>query len=452
MRFRWNAAGCNWFIRFLSAGLVCLAGISVLQAQTEKKTEPNVQQPFDKSKLETRYNKDFKKVIEDLTKGSASAKDNADAVDVLAQWHTYRVTWPEIQSTVGAIGGGRSVMADLDLFLQDAAKNKQATAPLLEMFSTKVAEHMKVVLQNQKPIARVNGARVLARLAEAGQEEVADALVDTVKDPQQLDGVKYYALKGIKELFAQANQPNPTVFQSKTGKEREARCLAVLGETITRKVNISEDLPRDEKEGMRVVCREAVRALALNHRPAVTDDKGAVVDSPALTLLRVVRADGLVPEPRIDSQVEAAVGVARMSAKAFEGYQPDYAAYHLAWFVADFAQATKSDSIKRPWKVDAARLTDALEAMKAETAKLKEGKYIAEVLDRALRVLKAIETTGDPDQSLAEWLANKKPANLSVYKNVPESIIHLGGEAVPVKPTDPAKPAEPTKPAEPEKK
>src|SRR5439155_24946604 len=112
-----------------------------------------------------------------------------------------------------------------------------------------------------------------------------------------------------------AGQPNATVFQSKVGKEREVRCLAIVGETINRKVDISDDLPRDEREGMRVVTREAVRALALNRRVAITDDKGAVVDSPALTLLRVARADGLVPEPRIDSRVEAAIGVAHMSVK-----------------------------------------------------------------------------------------------------------------------------------------
>src|SRR5262245_22972342 len=122
---------------------------------------------------------------------------------------------------------------------------------------------------------------------------------------------------------------------------------------INRKVAVSDDIPREEKEGFRVVQREAVRALAMNHRPATTDDKGGIVESPALTLLRVARVDGVAPEPRLDARVDAAAGVARMSPKTFEAYQSDYAAHQLGWFVADFAQATNNE--KGPWKAEAAK-------------------------------------------------------------------------------------------------
>jgi hypothetical protein len=448
MLLRWNALRRRLIGVSLLTALICSALPPSLRGQTEKKTEPNVQQPLDKGKLELRYGKEYKQIIEDLTKGKAAAKDNADAVDVLAQWHTYRVTWPENQSITGAISGGRGVFTELDIFLGEAAKNKPATAPLLEMFSARVAEHMKTVLQNDRAIARVNGARILARIAEAGQEEVADLLAETVKDPRQLDGVKYYAFMGLRELFAHAGRQNATVFQSKTGKEREVRCLAVVGERINRKLTIPDDLPHDEKEGLRMVQGEAVRALALNRRPAITDDKGVIVDSPALTLLRVARADGLTPEPRFDARVDAAAGVARMSPKAFEGYQPDYAAYQLAWFVADFAQATNTDK-KVPWKVEAAKLADAVNVMKTETAKLKEGKFVGEVADRCLQLLGKIELSGSGNAAeLAAWLNNNTPVNASLFRGVTDSVIREGGKELPGKPAEkvaPAKPPEPDK-------
>jgi hypothetical protein len=438
----------NWVL----AGLIFAAQAPLLRADTDKKAEPNVQQPIDKGKLESRYSKDLKQVIEDLTKGKAAAKDNADAVDVLAQWHTYRVTWPENQTLTGGISGNpRGVYTELEAFLAETTKNKPVTTPLLEMFSADVAEHMKIVLQNDKPIARVNGARILARIAEAGQEEVADLLAESVQDPRQLDAVKYWALKGIKELFVQAGQQKATVFQSKVGREREVRCLAAVGEALTRKITIPEDLPRDEKEGLRVVRREAVRALALNRRPAIVDDKGAVVDSPALTLLRVARSDELVPEPRMDARVDAAAGVARMSAKAFEGYQSDYAAYQLAWFIADFAQGHETNiPAKEAWKVDAAKLADALNIMKAETAKLKEGKFVADVADHCLAVIAIIESGGKtkPD-ALAEWLTKNEPVNKSLYRGVADSIIRDLTKDAPAKPPE-KEPA--AKPPEPDKK
>jgi hypothetical protein len=434
---------------WLVGGMVCTFQTPLLRGQTEKKSEPNVQQPLDKGKLDTRYNKEFRQVIEDLTKGKAAAKDNADAVDVLAQWHTYRVTWPENQSTTGAIGGARGVLSELDLFLTEAAKNKPTTGPLLEMFSARLAEHMKTVLQNDKAIARVNGARILARLAEAGLEEVADLLAETVNDPKQLDGVKYYAFKGIKELFAQAGQEKATVFQAKAGKEREVHCLAAVGETVNRKLTFPDDLPHDEKEGQRVLRREAVRALALNRRPAITDDKGGIVESPALTLLRVARADGQMPEPRFDARVEAAAGVARMSPKAFEGYQADYAAHQLGWFVAEMAQATSTDK-KVPWKVEAAKLVDAFEVLKAETAKLKEGKFVAEVADHCLPVLAKIESSGNANaEALSTWLTNNVPVNASLYRGVPDAVIREGGKESAAK-TGEKEPA--AKPPQPDKK
>jgi hypothetical protein len=409
----------KWAFRALLTGLMGVLSSGQLHAEPTK--DPNVQQPVERGKLEAKYTKDLAAVIKDLTNGKASPKESPEAVDVLAQWHTFRVTWNDNQTTIGAMD---RVINELDRFLDEATKNKATV--LLEAFTSRAVEHLKLVLQNDRQLARVNGARVLARLAKTGQETTADLLVETVADPQQNDGVKYYAFQGLRELFAQANQPNPTIFQGKVGKEREGRCLEALVKAAGRKVPGADELPREEREGIRFVRREALHALAMNRRPGVTDDKGALVLRPAQVLAQAARADGLVPEPRLDERVEAAIGLARQSPKAFDGYQADYAAYQLAWFTADFARASNT-ATKELWKTSAARLIEAFEGMKAETAALKDGKNIAEFLDKSLGVLKAIERDGKGDaRDLVSWLSGKELTNKTLYKGVADSAIKEG--------------------------
>jgi len=436
MPSHWRSFASNWVFRALLTALIGVLAGGHLAAEPAR--DPNVQQPVDRPKLEQKYKKDFAAIIKDLTNNKASAADNAEAVDVLAQWHTFQVTWNDVQSAPGAM---TSVISDFDRFLDDATKNK-ATA-LLDAFTSRAVEHLRLVLQNDRQIARLNGARILARLAKAGQEETADLLAEAVADPQQNDAVKYCAFQGLRELFALANQANPTIFQTKKGKQREAVCLEALVKGASRKVPGADGLPRDELEGIRVVRREALHALAMNRRPGVTDDKGALVLRPAQVLAQAARADGMVPEPRVDERVEAAIGLARQSPKAFDGYQADYAAYQLAWFTADFGRASNAGT-KELWKTSAARLIEAFEGMKAETAALKEGKNIAEFLDKSLSVLDTIRRDGKGDaRDLVAWLSGQDLPNKTLYKGVADSAIKEG-------PSEPKEP--PQKTAPPDKK
>jgi hypothetical protein len=442
---RVTSFAANWAFRALLTGLMGVLSSGQLIAQPAK--DPNVQQPVERGKLETKYNKDFASIIKDLTNNKASPKENTDAVIVLAQWHTFRVTWNDVQSTTSVM---TRVINELDIFIDEANKNK-ATA-LLEDFTSRAVENLKLVLQNDRQIARVNGARILARLAKAGQEEAADLLAETVADSQQNDAVKYYAFQGLRELLAQANQPNPTIFQSKVGKQREVRCLEALVNAANRKVPGADDLPREEREGIRVVRREALHALAMNRRPGILDDKGALALRPALVLLQAACADGFVPEPRLDERVEAAIGVARQSPKALDGYQADYAAFQLGWFTADFARASNTTA-KESWRTSAARLIEAFEAMKKETAPLKEGKDIGEILDQCLRVLTSIEKTGKGDpRDLASWLSGKQElATKSLYRGVADSAIKNNATVnteTPDKPAPPEKKPDEKKPEE----
>src|SRR5262249_22836689 len=69
-----------------------------------------------------------------------------------------------------------------------------------------------VLAKNGKPIVRVNAARMLAGLTEAGQEDVADTLVSIIKNPNESEAVKFWAFKGLKELF-ELGTSGKSVFQ-----------------------------------------------------------------------------------------------------------------------------------------------------------------------------------------------------------------------------------------------
>src|SRR5262249_53482498 len=136
-------------------------------------------------------------------------------------------------------------------------RGKEKTKDLARLFSQKVVEHGKKVLDTPMPLVQVNMARVLARTADLGHPELADALVEIVGDARYNDGVKYYALQGLRNLLARTT--NPTQFLTPPREEKVAQALIAF---IKRKVGISPITPPDELEGMRVIRREAVRALA----------------------------------------------------------------------------------------------------------------------------------------------------------------------------------------------
>jgi hypothetical protein len=364
-----------------------------------------------------------RQLIGQLLKGTVEAdpkdKDHTEAVDALAKYATLLFLSDLDQKAPGKMA---SFYLDFDRNVNSIVGGKDKTRSLAQMYAHQIIIHSKQVLQDGRPIAQVNCARVLARLADLKQGELADALVDVIKDPKLNIAVKYYAFRGLYTLlhFPAPAAPDPPV----VNKAQEAKAVAALVEFVQRKVPFTAGTPRAELDGYRVVRREAIRALAQAHDPAVGADR------PALLLLRIVgRDEGVVPEPRLDERLEAAVGVARMKSAAAKDYQPDYAALVLGKFVVEFVTAANGNSGKdkaseraRPWRVDAARLGEALEALKADT----KDKYVQGVVGQALRPLAGVENGSKPGPDstpLNTWLAGNEPPHKELFKGVPDSAI-----------------------------
>jgi hypothetical protein len=301
------------------------------------------------------------------------------------------------------------------------------------------------------PLASVNAARCLVLLVEAGSEEAAEALGDTLKDPRSNDGAKYWALMGLNRqlrLWAQAAAaPEPPPLPPDR-KAKEAHYAQILIEAIGRKPpKDALEVTPEETEGLRVLRREAVRALAQFRNPGISDDKGFLTLRTAQPLLRVAVNDNLTPEARLDEQIEAAIGVARMQARLLPTYQPDYAAYNLGEFAAEFVRRAGLEPPQFPWKYYAARFSDALETMRDDLKDFPDKKaaaYVGQLVSKTLPVLKEVEANGKADASdLKVWLSTNPPPNTTLYKGVADSAVKpLDRENL----TPPEKPAKPAKP------
>jgi hypothetical protein len=381
-------------------------------------------------------------------RSQVSEKDRP-VLNKTARWLIYRLTWVEYQEKKYQEGAylesNRMTMNELVqqaysfIPVPDPRKKNPSLAPdqirFMEEFSRPLVVHIKKVLQNPRWIARVNAAMILARIGECSVEEVADAYREILEDKKQIDAVKYYALIGLK------NQFKASAFQDQgfKNKEREARCALALIDYLKHKPSFSPDSGRDEVEGFRYVRREAVRALGLSRLPGVLKDK-EIAGRPALELLRVVRKDGLTPEPSLSEQVEAVIALSELQTKLFPdskfyaAYEADYAVYHVAQFVVEFAghyaERNRPGQVTTPWKLQSARLAQALRSWQDDLLSYKykfnadRAKYVSDMLGRCLSVIERIENTtpADPNK-LRDALRTNLPKGAELFAGMPDSTI-----------------------------
>jgi hypothetical protein len=391
------------------------------------------------------------------TEGERANKDNQEdqaAVDMAARYYTYRLTWGDNDKA----GEVNKLIDEFNSQVSNADSDamRKGNPAFTEMYLKALAARAREVMQTKQPIAAVNAARMLVRLTETGSEEAGDACLEAIKnangflEPKAEAGAQFYALRGLRNLLARwAEAPPADGAPVPAGrKEREENYVQALVQVIERKPPTGAVPPSSEEvAGMQVFRREAVRALAQYHNPALADAKGNIKLPSGLTLLKVVNSDGLSPRARLDEQIEAAVGVARFQSKALASYQPDYAAQQIGYLVVEMGgRAQPKDPTKFAWKVSAARLADALEAMRADVkaAPDKEAApFVEQLVGRAVRVLKDIEVAEKANAAdLKFWLDSTRPPHNTLYKGVADSTVRpLVAEEKPETPDE-----KPTKP------
>lgn len=366
----------------------------------------------------------------------APTSQDAKLLEKAAKWYVNRVTWVEFQIKEPNVTEKRTMN---DIFLefnsgvvdQKGRNRKDEQDAFMSAYSKALKPCIKEIVANpeQKQIARINAARMLARLGECGQDEVADLLVETLESKGQIEAVRFWALRGLRGLFANGFK------QDKRGETlpEMARCITAVQNFLTRPMPIPADSPQEEKDAYHYLRREAIRALGESRWPGVADSSGKVVGTPtALLLLKVLAKDGVQPEPSFSERLEAAIGLCQLQSRGLANYQPDYAAQFVGRLIVDFGVAYDAElgaMVKsRAWKQDSLRLEDALNTLKNDPLK---DKYVADFQTNAEKVLRRVQQLNSKAQAndLRNWLDTHPPKSDRLFKDMSNSS---------VKPTDAA--------------
>lgn len=356
----------------------------------------------------------------------------ADVLNRAAQWYVYRLTWTEYQDTSGK-AGDRSIrdIAQEAMSQIPAVDARKPLTPQQQQFvrdyGKALTARLREVLKNPRPIVRINAAMILARLGEAGYEEVADVLVDILKDPQESDAIKFWALKGLSNLFALSRGPSAQKFN----REREERVVRTLLDYLGRNWALPESATPEEQAAVHYIRREVIRTLAETRYPAfeiATKDKKKTFEAlTVMALLRVMHKEGVEPPPTVAEQVEAAIGLCQLQGRLLPGdYQADYVAFQVGRFIVEFVNRclAERDQSKEPWRRNAARLELALDELREDTNTATIPPPIKEYVHKTfpMNQLKA---------ALAQLAAGQTPSaaelNTLVERNPPKSTSALKG-------------------------
>jgi hypothetical protein len=385
------------------------------------------------------------KLLSGQEQADAKNKDHLTAIDHAAKTLVYPLHWES---------GGRSIKAgkmwgqvdSLATYLDRMSKPKarEQTKGMQQMFCKSVIDRCVEVIGEGRPIAGVNAARmlsvivdrkaesgflenekkwteeVLPRLAEGNAEHLATTLVTLLNHKKATDGVRYYLLRALANLMALPPQETPLL-----KKETEQKVTREALKIVEKKMTLPKAAPREEVEGYKMLRLQAVAVLAHARAPSLSDK-----ERPALALARVAVADpSIAPAPRLAERIEATIGLARLTARSKDAdLQVDYAAEQIARGVLAFALAadknidsrvldskTSADTAPRArgWKVDAARLIEAVELLKNS-----KNTYVQDVVRQAVKTIRPIEDNKQGDGGVfGDWLDRNGAKAKSLFKS-----------------------------------
>jgi len=373
-------------------------------------------------------------------------------VEKVIKYYLYRLTWEEVQqdrdpARVGTIG---SIMTDLvghaesgsrllpRPFVgqpdQDQIATRARQLENLKQIAPIIVKHCKVVLQNKQPIARINAARVLAKLAEWGQEPVVDELINIIKHPGEIDAVRLWAFKGLEEIFGLAGTNDPRakgLFQGEKGAARYKAALFAIYDWLNDRTKLPESRLKNmqpaEVNGLRYVRRAAEMALGASRRPLIIDERSAGKQAgPIAELLsRIVTADaGIVPAPSLRERLDASIALGQLRNDLSPSYQPDYAAEKIGRFLTELGAQANADRDNKgvnafSWPMEAQRLQAALTGFVSQKTSAPTTTYLDNLKPKANALLvffDNFEKNTDAVKGLNDWLRDNPAPSKEIYK------------------------------------
>ena len=373
-------------------------------------------------------------------------------VEKVIKYYLYRLTWEEVQqdrdpARVGTIG---SIMTDLvghaesgsrllpRPFVgqpdQDQIATRARQLENLKQIAPIIVKHCKVVLQNKQPIARINAARVLAKLAEWGQEPVVDELINIIKHPGEIDAVRLWAFKGLEEIFGLAGTNDPRakgLFQGEKGAARYKAALFAIYDWLNERTKLPDSRLKNmqpaEVNGLRYVRRAAEMALGASRRPLIIDERSAGKQAgPIAELLsRIVTADaGIVPAPSLRERLDASIALGQLRNDLSPSYQPDYAAEKIGRFLTELGAQANADRDNKgvnafSWPMEAQRLQAALTGFVSQKTSAPTTTYLDNLKPKANALLvffDNFEKNTDAVKGLNDWLRDNPAPSKEIYK------------------------------------
>ena len=420
---------------------VFLAALAILSGRAATAQDPKRDDEEVVIESKEKFDGNDRSEVQKLQNGKPPTSSSKQLLERAAKAYVYRLTYPQFQERLPPEGSrfdqAKSVYdISQELFslfvFPDPSRNIPQSQQLnqqlyMHEFTTALIEPVERVLQNAKPIARINAAIVLAHLGETGDETVVKPLLKILKDKNQYDAVKFWALRGLKNVFRAKNTPDVDRFKD---TDDVADYIRDMLDFLARKPDLPANATPAEVEAFKIVRREAVRAVAQTRYPAI-EKKKAVLGRPALELLRIMRNDGVNPEPRFDEQVEAAIGVCLMKPRLYPNYQVVYALQQLGVFFLDFADKYEKERNKQaksfPWPIESVRLQQALATLDDVDASEADKKAIKGFVAEAKGgILKPIQEKGATSvDGLRRWLGkNQLPDNNNtLYKGQKDATI-----------------------------
>jgi len=427
----------------MAAALVVIT-LGPADAQDYVKAERPKQEEFSEY---ADFQKGGKLVVDPANK--ATTDRNRKLLDRISQWLVFQLTEPKFHTEQDIDKGMSRLVRDASakmLFQPTRAKQNAQQKQFVEEFGKAMVANLEKVLGNSKLIVRVNAGRMLSEVARMGYEGAAEPCLVVLQKPDESDGVKFEALRGLRNLFTIVEDPvlpEVSIFSRRDlqqadlnkNKDLERRCIVALCNYVTRKNEIAPDTPAIQIDGLRYVRRDAIRALGHVRMQSVRKNgqfNGPVDARPALVLLRVAGRDTPAPEPSISERVEAIIAFCQLFTDRERDLNVDYAVAQLGQALVELGQyrLANKDNEDIPWKERANDLQAALEGWQKHVEKmlLPEASTVKGFVDTAANELfvpiqRGQEGLGPNPLNLQNWLSTRKPQSTTLFKNDPDSAV-----------------------------
>jgi hypothetical protein len=290
------------------------------------------------------------------------------------------------------------------------------------------------VLQDPRPIVRINAMRMAYLFAERGIGEIYPVLLYPLeKYPIDASAAhqseRYWAIRGFGELFhavASNRDPKRIILPP----EIVTRAASLIERWLTWAYHLDPALtktwPPEEQAGWQSFRRAGLRALAHLRRPLL-DPANPKTGRVAEIFLQVMKADPAAkfsPQPSLAEQVEAAAGLLALLPDAKGPYQSDYAFHEVGRFVAELITDANADTEGRqPWQFYAALLRARLLEVQSHPAYAKQP-YVQKLLPLMIKPLDELTRTRDLSKPidinpLLKFLDNQPPKVTELYVFAP---------------------------------